>query len=367
MTRLRDLNITIGEFPTGALNAITDVAGVRVGHTTLIHDEPRIARTGVTVILPRDGDIWRNPAFAAYHSFNGCGEMTGLLWIDESGMLSHPIALTNTHQVGTVHEALVAYGQERGHTEHSSLPVVAETWDGWLNDMDGFHLRAEHVYAALDGATAGRPAEGNVGGGTGMICHEFKGGIGTSSRVAATQSGTYTVGALVQANHGAREDFRVDGVPVGRLIDAAHTPTPWNEPAASSSIIIVLATDAPLLPFQCRRLAKRATVGFARVGGVGHNGSGDIFLAFATGNEPAGREEEMTSLRMVPNHHLNPLFVAAAEAVEESILNAVVAAETMTGWRDRTAHGLPNDELARLMAEYRVAGERRYRRGPVHQ
>jgi D-aminopeptidase len=366
MTRLRDLNISIGEFPTGSQNAITDVSGVLVGHATLIHDEPRVARTGVTVILPRDGDVWRDPAFAAYHSFNGCGEMTGLLWIDESGMLSHPIALTNTHQVGTVHEALVAYGQERGHTEHSSLPVVAETWDGWLNDMDGFHLRAEHVYAALDGATAEPPAEGNVGGGTGMICHEFKGGIGTSSRVVATQSGTYTVGALVQANHGAREDFRVDGVPVGRLIDAAHTPTPWNEPAGSSSIIIVLATDAPLLPFQCRRLAKRATVGFARAGGVGHNGSGDIFLAFATGNERIG-QDDMPPLRMVPNHHLNPLFVAAAEAVEESILNAVVAAETMTGWRGNTAYRLPHDELARLMPSYQAEGERRYRRGPVHQ
>ena len=367
MTRLRDLDITIGEFPTGPHNAITDVAGVRVGHTTIIHDEPRVARTGVTVIMPRDGgESWRNPAFAAHHSFNGCGEMTGLLWIEESGQLSHPIALTNTNQVGTVHEALVAYAQERGFTETSSLPVVGETWDGWLNDMDGFHLRAAHVYAALEGAAGGPVAEGNVGGGTGMICHEFKGGIGTSSRVVETKSGTYTVGALVQANHGSREDFRVDGVPVGRLIDAAHTPAPWDEAAESSSILIVIATDAPLLPFQCRRLAKRAAVGFARAGGVGHNGSGDIFLAFATGNDLADGDG-LPALRMVPNHHLNPMFVAAAEAVEESILNAVVAAETMTGWRGRTAHGLPGNELARIMAGYRLGEARRYRRGPVHQ
>jgi D-aminopeptidase len=242
---------------------------------------------------------------------------------------------------------------------------VAETWDGWLNDMDGFHITADHVFAALDGAGE-VVVEGSVGGGTGMICHEFKGGIGTSSRVVDTKSGAYTVGALVQANHGSREDFRVDGVPVGRLIDAAHTPTPWGEPAAASSIIIVVATDAPLLPFQCRRLAKRATVGFARAGGVGHNGSGDIFLAFATGNDLAGREEPH-ALKMIPNHHLNPMFVAAAEAVEEAILNAVVAAETMTGWQGRTAFGLPVKELARIMAEYQTDGERRYRRGPVHQ
>ncbi len=348
MTRLRDLNITIGTFPTGPHNAITDVPGVLVGHTTLIYDEPRVARTGVTVIMPRDGDIWRNPAFAAYHSFNGCGEMTGLQWIEESGALSSPIALTSTHHVGTVHEALIAYAQERGHTDSSSLPVVAETWDGWLNDMDGFHLKAEHVVAALDGAAGGAVDEGSVGGGTGMICHEFKGGIGTSSRVVETKSGAFTIGALVQANHGSREDFRVDGVPVGRLLDAAHTPTPWDEPVQSSSIIIIVATDAPLLPFQCRRLAKRATVGFARAGGVGHNGSGDIFLAFATGNEPAG-DDGPRPLRMVPNHHLNPMFVAAAEAVEEAILNAVVAAGTMTGWKGRTVYGLEVEALREAM------------------
>ncbi len=365
MTRLRDLGITIGELPTGPFNAITDVPGVLVGHTTLIQDEPRVARTGVTIIMPRRGDIWRNPAFAAHHSFNGCGEMTGLLWVDESGQLSHPIALTSTHHVGTVHEALVAYAQKHGHTEHSSLPVVAETWDGWLNDMDGFHLKAEHVNEALGNLAGGPVAEGGVGGGTGMICHEFKGGIGTSSRVVETKSGAYTVGALVQANHGSREDFRVDGVPVGRLIDPERTPVPWVEPAESSSIIIVVATDAPLLPFQCRRLAKRATVGFARAGGVGHNGSGDIFLAFATGNE-LGESTSLRSLQMVPNYHLNAMFVAAAEAVEEAIINAVVAAETMTGWQGRTVYGLPAEELVQIMTSYPTTG-RRSPRAPHHQ
>lgn len=366
MTRLRDLGFTIGEFPTGPYNAITDIPGTLVGHTTIIHDEPRVARTGVTIIMPCDGDIWRSPAFAAYHSFNGCGEMTGLLWVEESGQLSHPIALTSTHHVGTVHEALVAYAQERGHTEASSLPVVAETWDGWLNDMDGFHLKAEHVYSTLANLSGGPVAEGSVGGGTGMICHEFKGGIGTSSRVVATKSGTFTVGALVQANHGSREDFRVDGVPIGRLIDPIGTPVPWVEPAESSSIVIIVATDAPLLPFQCRRLAKRATVGFARAGGVGHNGSGDIFLAYATGNK-LGEATGLRTLQMVPNQHLNPLFVAAAEAVEESIVNAIVAAETMTGWQGRTVYGLPAAELVDIMAGYPPSGARRTPRGPYHQ
>ncbi len=366
MTRLRDLGITIGDYPTGPHNAITDVPGVLVGHTTIIHDEPRVARTGVTLIAPRDGNIWRNPAFAAYHSFNGCGEMTGTLWIEESGQLSHPIALTSTHHVGTVHEALVAYGQEYGHTEESSLPVVAETWDGWLNDMDGFHLKAAHVRKAFKDLSSGPVAEGSVGGGTGMICYEFKGGIGTSSRMVETKGGVFTVGALVQANHGSRDDFRVDGVPVGRLIGPDVAPTPWHEPAGSSSIIIVIGTDAPLLPFQCRRLARRATVGFARTGGVGHNGSGDIFLAFATGNDLSATKGQV-ALQMVRNYHLNPLFIVAAEAVEEAILNAVVAAETVTGWKGRTAYGLPREELQRIMAEQQTRRSRHIPRAPFHQ
>lgn len=355
--RLRDLGLTIGSYPTGPHNAITDVPGVWVGQTTLDYDEPRIARTGVTLIVPREGNIWRDNAFAAYHALNGCGEMTGMHWLTESGLLCYPIALTNTHQVGTVHEALVAYGQENGRTDISGLPVVAETWDGWLNDLDAFHIKKEHVVAALASAQSGPVEEGCVGGGTGMICHDFKGGIGTASRVVTVPSGTFTLGALVQANHGDRALFRVDGVPVGKMIDYAHTPNPFpNTPAptsGSSSIIIVIATDAPLLPMQCRRLAQRAAVGMVRVGGVGYNGSGDIFLAFATGNHLPDTMAGCHDLRMLPNHHMNEFFEAEAEVVEEAILNALTAAETTTGYKGRTVHALPLEDLKRVMEKHR--------------
>jgi D-aminopeptidase len=349
--RLRELGITIGHHPIGKYNAITDVPGVWVGHTTLNYDQPRIARTGVTVILPRAGDIWKDNAFAGYHVFNGTGEMTGMHWLAESGLLCYPIVLTNTHQVGTAHQALVDYGQRTGKTNLSSLAVVAETWDGWLNDLDAFHLTREHVIAALESAKTGPVEEGNVGGGTGMICHDFKGGIGTSSRIVETSSGQFTLGALVQANHGDRQNFRVDGIPVGQVLDYSHTPDPFDETASfPSSIIIIIATDAYLLPMQCQRLARRATLGLARVGGIGHNGSGDIFLAFATGNHISG--DKPYEVTMLPNHHLNPLFEAAAEAVEESILNALTSAETMTGFKGHTAHALPLDELQRVVREY---------------
>lgn len=355
--RLRDLGITLGRYPTGPYNAITDVPGVRVGHTTLIDDAPRIARTGVTVIVPRDGDIWSDNACAAYHSFNGTGEMTGMHWLTESGLLCFPIALTNTHQVGTVHEALIAYGQENGLTEISGLPVVAETWDGWLNDLDAFHLAKAHVYEALKNAQSGPVAEGNVGGGTGMICHDFKGGIGTSSRVVTVPSGTFTIGALVQVNHGDRSLFRVDGVPVGRILNAAHTPTPWettpsNGAPAASSVLIIIGTDAPLLPTQCKRLAQRAGLGMVRAGGVGYNGSGDLFLAFATGNHIPDKGEAMVELKMLPHHHLNDFFEAEAEVVEEAIVNALCAAETMTGYQGHTAHALPHAALQEVMGRY---------------
>ncbi|MCL4868557.1 MAG: P1 family peptidase [Anaerolineae bacterium] len=351
--RLRDLGIVIGQLPTGPHNAITDVPGVLVGHTTLIYDEPRIARTGVTAIIPRDGQIWQDNCFAAYHSFNGCGELTGMIWVEESGTLCYPIILTTTHHVGTAHEAVVAYGQERELAGISSLAVVGETWDGWLNDLDAFHIKKEHVVQALNAAAAGPVAEGNVGGGTGMICHDFKGGIGTASRVVETKSGRFTVGVLVQANHGGREDFRLDGVPVGQILNYQVIPDPWETVApfttASSSILIIVATDAPLLPHQCKRLAQRATLGFARVGGLGHNGSGDIFFAFATGNHLA---EGQKTLTWMPNYQMTPLFTATAEAVEEAILNVLTAAETMTGYKGRTAHALPLDTLQEIMRKY---------------
>jgi D-aminopeptidase len=351
--RLRDLGITIGTMPTGPHNAITDVPGIWVGHSTLIYDEPCVARTGVTVIIPREGTIRKDLTFAGFHSFNGCGEMTGLLWLQESGMLSSPIALTNTTQVGTVRDAMIEYAILKYQGRSFRLCVVGETWDGWLNDSNAFHITRDDVFEALAAAKSGPVAEGNVGGGTGMICHDFKGGIGTSSRLVDSKSGRYTVGVLVQANYGDRAQLRVDGVPVGREIDPARVPTPWEQAPPGGSILVIIATDAPLLPVQCRRLAQRATVGLARVGGMGHNGSGDLFLAFATGNHIPANAGEPIELKMIPHHHLDPFFEAVAEAVEEAILNSLTAAETMSGFKGHTAHALPLDELQRVMAKYR--------------
>jgi D-aminopeptidase len=338
------------------LNAITDVPGVRVGHTTLVEGDS--VRTGVTVVLPHEGNPWEEPVFAGPHRLNGNGELTGLEWIRESGMLTSPIGLTNTHSVGVVHDALIASEVERREDGEGfwSLPVVGETWDGPLNDINGMHVRPEHAYAALDAAASGPVAEGNVGSGTGMICHEFKGGIGTSSRVVEAAGG-HVVGVLVQANQGRRERLRVEGVPVGADIPADVVPLP-GVPGAQpgGSIIVLVATDAPLLPGQCERLAQRAGLGIARVGGVGENSSGDLFLCFATGNRglPAGdlaaENPPTVPLRMVPNGHITSFFDAVVEATEEAIVNALCAAETMTGHRGTVAHELPTDLLADAMA-----------------
>jgi D-aminopeptidase len=352
--RLRDLGVAIGTLPPGPFNAITDVPGVRVGHCTLIYDEPRIARTGVTVIQPREEAVWDNHCFAGFHVLNGNGDFTGTHWLEESGLLTTPIGLTNTHQVGLVRDTLVAYEFQHLKAEYFALPLVAETYDGWLNDINAFHLKAEHVYQAIENAASGAIPEGNVGGGTGMICYDFKGGIGTASRIANTHSGRFTVGALVQANHGDRPLFRVDGVPVGQVIDYAHTPSGWDEPPASSSVIVILATDAPLLPTQCKRLAGRATIGLARTGCVGHNGSGDLFLAFATGSDLRAGHKQPYDVQMLPHQQMNTLFEAAAEAVEEAVINALTAADTVTGYKGRTAHALPLDDLKRVMAQYRA-------------
>ena len=360
--RARELGIVIGELPSGPLNAITDVAGVRVGHTTLIAgDGPLVVgqgpvRTGVTVILPRGGEIGREPLFAGHHVLNGNGEMTGLLWVEESGLLTTPIALTNTHSVGVVRDALIAHEVRQTGNDGRlaaiawSLPVVAETYDGYLNDINGFHVRPEHLFAAIAGATAGPVAEGNVGGGTGMICHGFKGGIGTASRQMA-EAGGWTVGVLVQANYGRRGLLRVDGLPVGRSIPASEVPTP-GVPPETGSIIVVVATDAPLLPHQCRRLAQRATIGLARVGGIGADSSGDIFLAFSTANTGlAGDATDATPrpLQMLANEALSPLFEGVAEATEEAILNALCQATTMTGIDGRVAWALPLERLRHLV------------------
>ncbi len=355
--RLRDLGITIGRLPPGPYNAITDVPGVRVGQVSVIYDHPQVARTGVTVIAPRDGAVDTDRVFAGYHSFNGCGSVTGLLWLEESGQLSSEIALTCTYSVGTVYDALIRATHD-GYGSH--LPVVAETYDGFLNEGPAFHVTQEHVLHALSIASGGPVAEGNVGGGTGMKCHDFKGGIGTASRIAETQCCTYTVGALVQANQGQRVDLVVSGVPVGQEIGPDVVPLPQQSPdEEKSSIIVVIATDAPLLAFQCRRLAQRAVIGLARTGSYGHNWSGDIFLAFSTGNHLKALPTEPDTVTMLPNTQLDPLFLAAAEAVEEAILNALCAAETMVGQKGCVVHALPLEELVRVMRKYRRVG------GPV--
>jgi D-aminopeptidase len=357
-SRLRDLGITIGVFPTGQYNAITDVPGVLVGHSTIVYDRPRVARTGVTIVTFREGRVYEDLAFAGYHSFNGCGEMTGLAWIEEAGILGSPIALTNTAEVGRVRDAISQYADERLDGRGYWLPVAAETYDGWLNDISALHVTKEHVFEAITSAASGPVAEGNVGGGTGMICHDFKGGIGTSSRMVEVNSGRFTVGALVQTNYGDRELLRVDGVPVGREIGPSVVPRPWDAAPFSSSIIVILACDAPLLPGQCKQLARRATIGLARAGGTGHAFSGDLFLAFATGNHLAPRTELPYEVKAVPLNQMDPFFDATAEVVEESILNALTAAESMTGYGGHTAFALPLDELKRVMAKYRPVDSR---------
>ena len=354
--RLRQLGIRIGILPTGLHNSITDVGGVEVGYFTLIEDSPKVVRTGVTAIWPRRREIWTNPVFAGAYSFNGNGEMTGLPWIAEQGLLGTPIGITNTYQVGLVRDAICAIAVRDGASQLFHLPVVGETYDGWLSDIQSFPLRQEHVFEAFDSAKSGPIAEGNVGGGTGMICHEFKGGTGTASRIVTQDGDSYSVGALVQANYGARDLLRVDGVPVGREIGPAIVPAHRSGPPApkqeeGSSIIVVLATDAPLLPIQCQRLARRATTGLAWAGGLGANGSGDIFLAFSTGNE-INPDKKVSSVSMLNPSAMTELFRAAAEATEEAILNAMCMAETMTGREGRTIHALPQDLFLEAMRRY---------------
>ncbi len=369
--RARDVGITIGEMAPGPNGAITDVEGVRVGHSTVVRGEGPLVvgegpvRTGVTVVCPREGLTRDEPVFAGSHRFNGKGEMTGLEWIRESGVLSTPVAITNTHSVGVVRDALIAAELEArtDEDEYWCLPVVAETYDGTLNDINGQHLTPEHVREALSGARGGPVEEGSVGGGTGMICHEFKGGIGTASRRLTDEEGGWTVGALVQTNYGRRAMLRVDGAPVGRVLTTERVPSPYEEgdtpPAGTGSIIVVLATDAPLLPTQCDRLARRASIGLGRMGGGCDDGSGDIFLAFATGNgalQGSGLSDQPAAIPLttIPSAAMTPLFYAAAEATEEAILNALLAAGTVTGRDGVTAYGLTPDLLFGALDEARA-------------
>ncbi len=380
--RARELGISalIGGTPA-PLDAITDVPGVEVGHTTLISGSGPLVvgrgpvRTGVTVVHPR-GKGSADPVFGAWFTLNGNGEMTGTTWLQESGLLEGPIAITNTHSVGVVRDAILQWQVKRPGMQPWGLPVVAETYDGRLNDINGFHVTPQHVVAALEGARGGPVAEGNVGGGTGMVCHQFKGGIGTASRRLDAAAGGYTVGVLVQCNYGVRRELRIAGVPVGEEIpdllpcSASPDTTRRSGPArcASSdthagpaaddagegqgSIIIVVATDAPLLPHQLKRIATRASLGVGRMGGRGENSSGDIFVAFSTANPHTAADTGVARLNALPNARMNPLFAATIQATEEAIVNALLAAETMTGADDVRVHALPHDRLLSILAGY---------------
>jgi D-aminopeptidase len=358
--RARDLGVPFDGTP-GPNNAITDVKGVEVGHTTLISGSGKLVvgkgpvRTGVTAIHPR-GKNSNDAVFAAWFTLNGNGEMTGTTWVDDSGFLNGPVMITNTHSVGVVRDAVIAWKVKRGEPDMEgywwSLPVVAETWDGYLNDINGFHVRPEDAWHALDTAHSGPVEEGNVGGGTGMICNEFKGGIGTSSRMLDAEAGGYTVGVLVQCNYGARDQLRIAGINIGREIPE-HTV--FNEDVGS--IIVIVATDAPLIPTQLKRIAKKVSLGLGRDGSYSGDGSGDIFLAFSTANPGAvspksPQPNNVHQLTMLPNDSLDPLFLATVQATEEAVVNAMVAAETMKGIDDREVIALPHDRLREVLKKY---------------
>src|SRR5215469_4399506 len=360
--RARDLGVPFDGTP-GPLNAITDIEGVLVGHTTLIEGSGKLivgkgpVRTGVTAVLPRGTASMDRYSFAGWYSQNGNGEMTGTHWVEESGFLEGPVMITNTHSVGVVRDAVIAWRVAHGPAgpddDWWSLPVVAETWDGWLNDINGFHVKAEHAFHAIDSAHSGAVEEGAVGGGTGMVCNGYKGGIGTSSRQLEAKFGGYTVGVLVQCNYGSRQNLRIAGIPVGREISSedpyAYQPSEISE---RGSIIIVVATDAPLISTQLKRLAHRATLGLGRLGSISGNGSGDIFIAFSTANTSVAASKEVVNVKMLPNDSLDPIFAATVQATEEAIVNAMVAAESMTGIDGHHVTALPHDPLRAVLKKY---------------
>jgi D-aminopeptidase len=360
--RARDLGVPFDGTP-GPLNAITDVEGVLVGHTTLITGSGKLVvgkgpvRTGVTAVLPRGTASMDRFSFAGWYSQNGNGEMTGTTWVEESGFLEGPVMITNTHSVGVVRDAVIAWRVAHGPAGPDdnwwSLPVVAETWDGWLNDINGFHVKPEHALHAIDSAHSGPVEEGAVGGGTGMVCNGFKGGIGTSSRTLSAKDGGYVVGVLVQCNYGRRQNLRIAGIPVGREIEG-EDPYAWlpSDAAELGSIIVVVATNAPLLPHQLKRIARRVSLGIGRTGSIASNGSGDIFIAFSTANPGASDVGHLVDLKMVPNLSLDPLFAATVQATEEAIVNAMVAATDMTGINDHHVRALPHDQLRAVLAKY---------------
>ncbi|MBO0911456.1 MAG: P1 family peptidase [Acidobacteria bacterium] len=357
--RARDLGVPF-DGDAGPLNAITDVKGVEVGHTTLISGEASKSgappvRTGVTAILPR-GKESRDAVFAGWFNLNGNGEMTGTHWVEDSGFLDGPVMITNTHSVGVVRDAVIQWKVKRGDADMEgfwwSLPVVAETWDGYLNDINGFHVTAEDAMAALNSAHGGRVEEGSVGGGTGMICNEFKGGIGTASRRLKPQDGPYTVGVLVQCNYGERDQLRIAGINVGREIPA---PRIWT--TDTGSIIVVVATDAPLIPTQLKRVARRVALGLGRNGSYSGDGSGDLFIAFSTANPGAIQPRGLRQVTMMPNGEMDALFLATVQATEEAVVNAMVAAETMTGIHGHRVMALPHDQLRAILKKHNRLAE----------
>jgi D-aminopeptidase len=353
--RARDLGVPFDGTP-GNNNAITDVKGVEVGHTTLISGSGKLVvgqgpiRTGVTAVLPR-GKNSTDPVFGAWFTLNGNGEMTGTTWLEDSGFLDGPVMITNTHSVGVVRDAVIAWRVKKAPPDQNgydwSLPVVAETYDGDLSDINGFHIKPEHAWHALDSAHSGPIEEGNVGGGTGMVCNEFKGGIGTASRVLEAKYGGYTVGVLVQCNYGWRSQLRIAGVPVGREIQDHKVRD--ND---VGSIIVVVATDAPLIPTQLKRLVRRVSLGLGRDGSFSGDGSGDIFIAFSTANAEVAKSKGIRQITMLPNEDLNPLFLATVQATEEAVINAMVAAETMKGINDFEVIALPHDRLREVLKKY---------------
>lgn len=360
--RARDLGVPFDGTP-GPLNAITDVKGVEVGHSTIIRGEGKLevgkgpVRTGVTAILPR-GKNSTDSVFAGWWSLNGNGEMTGTTWVEESGFLDGPVMITNTHSVGVVRDAVIQWRVKKGGKDPTgfwwSLPVVAETWDGYLNDINGFHVKPENAFEAINSANPGRVQEGSVGGGTGMICNEFKGGIGTASRKLSDRAGGYTVGVLVQCNYGRRRDLMIAGAPVGREITDQPAYQASNLPVEREvgSIIIVVATDAPLVAHQLKRLAHRTALSLGRLGSISGNGSGDIFIAFSTANPGAAKETGTVNVTLLGNESMNPLFASTVQATEEAIVNAMVAADTMTGADNRKAIALPHDRLREALKKY---------------
>jgi D-aminopeptidase len=358
--RARSLGVPFDGTP-GPLNAITDVAGVTVGHSTIIRGQGKLVvgqgpvRTGVTAVFPR-GAANGDPVFGGWFTLNGNGEMTGTTWLEEAGFLAGPVLITNTHSVGIVRDAVIEWLVRKGFEFDWSLPVVAETWDGSLNDINGFHVTKQHTFAALDSARAGPVVEGNVGGGTGMVCNQFKGGIGTSSRRLPAQWGGYTVGVLVQCNYGSRGRLSIAGVPVGLEIPDL-LPTRDTLPSERGSIIIIVATDAPLLPHQLKRIAKRASLGVGRLGGTGANPSGDIFVAFSTANPGAAKPDATVAVTMLPNERISPLFEATIQATEEAIVNAMTAAQTMTGINGMRVYALPHDRLRAALRKYNRLGD----------